>query len=84
MSHSTRRVRQHASVVALVLAASLGATFANAAPSAYTAPESRVMDSNGVDLVSGQYTRSDTFLTIGNPSSGGLAWTYTGHPEVDN
>lgn len=84
MSRSARRVGQYVRAAALALAASLAASVAQAAPSTYTAPETKVMDPNGVDLVSGQYFRSDTFLTIGDPASGGLAWTYTGHPATDS
>lgn len=55
-----------------------------AAPSSYTAPDSKLLDPAGVDLVSGVYFRSDTFLTIGDPTSGGLAWTYNGYIGADN
>jgi RHS repeat-associated protein len=67
-----------------VLAGLAMAGTALAEPSQYTAPTGKVMDPNGVDLTSGQYNRSDTFLTIGDPANGGLAWTYTGHSNTDN
>lgn len=54
------------------------------APSNYTAPDRKLIDPAGVDLVSGIYFRSDTFLTIGDPANGGLAWIYQGYIGTDS
>jgi len=45
----------------------------------YKNPERRFLDAIGVSINEGIYHREITPLTIGDPATGGLAWTYHGH-----
>ena len=42
------------------------------------------VDANGVDLTSGTLRVADTYVTIGDPKQGGLAWIYFGGLVRDN
>jgi hypothetical protein len=75
-------VRQGVSALALALAVlrlGVGPVWANP----YTPPETRAMDPNGVDVGRSVLYRTETFLTIGDPSGGGLSWSYSGVRNQD-
>ncbi|WP_090651003.1 hypothetical protein [Asticcacaulis taihuensis] len=48
----------------------------------FVAPDRQIIDINGVDWVSGGYTRQDSFMQIGDSGSG-LIWGFTGHKGTD-
>src|SRR4051812_26654177 len=50
----------------------------------YTPPEIRSTDFNGVDLLHSVLFKTQTLLTIGDPKSGGLAWSYSGVSNQDS
>ncbi|ESQ74442.1 hypothetical protein ABAC402_14080 [Asticcacaulis sp. AC402] len=52
-------------------------------PPSHQGPESRFSDANGVNLIIGKYERNDSFLTIGDPATGGLQWAFFGKPMLD-
>ncbi len=45
----------------------------------YKTPERQFIDPLGISIQEGMIVRNVTPLTIGDPSAGGLAWTYHGH-----
>ncbi len=72
-------------ISALALMAGLGLhgqAQAQAKSDDFRTPPQQFIDALGIDMTSGDYVRSDTFLSIGDPSSGGLAWTYSGHNGI--
>lgn len=83
MSRPLGRAKRHASVLALMLAVSWGGT-GPALANPYTPPETRAMDPNGVDLGRSVFFKTQTFLTIGDPSGGGLSWSYSGVRNQDS
>ena len=44
-----------------------------------TALERPIIDKNGIDLMSGRFSRRDTLMSIGDPKAGGLEWVYSLH-----
>lgn len=53
--------------------------FDSARATSFNVPENPAPDRNGVDLAAGVMMRRDTFLSIGDPSAGGLDLQYTGY-----
>jgi YD repeat-containing protein len=70
-----------------LLGASVGSaltmTTAAHASASYALPDHYNFDKLGIDIGSLEYERHDTFLTIGDPADGGLAWSFVGHSGSD-
>jgi len=79
----TRPFARTVSVLALSVALAGSIGFASSASATdipnFTAPGVQILDPLHIDIAGDQYVRNDTFLTIGDPSNGGLAWSYIIH-----
>lgn len=75
-------LRPLASVVGFTAACAL-ASAAYGSAGSYAIPDHLTLDKLGVDIGSLEFERSDTFLTIGDPADGGLAWAFVGHSASD-
>ena len=79
----TRSFARTVSTIALSVALAGAAAIATSASATdipnFTAPGVQILDKLGIDIAGDQYVRNDTFLTIGTPGNGGLAWNFTIH-----
>lgn len=82
-ANMARSIARAVSVLALSTALAGVAMIASPASATdipnFTAPGVQILDKLGIDIAGDQYVRNDTFLTIGDPSNGGLAWSYIVH-----
>jgi len=77
-SYFLERLCQSFVLAGALLLAGQGAATAQTADD-FKNPERQFLDPLGVEITGQIYTRNDTFLTIGDPAAGGLAWTFHAH-----
>ena len=75
------KLRGRTSLYMILVVTAISATFSlhPAMAEDWKEPPRKFLDPLGLDMADVSFPRDDTFLVIGDPAAGGLAWTYHAH-----